>query len=206
MQNNVGSETRIRIKTDCFTPIDWVKVSYETLYVNNDCISLVNKEKLLKKSHYFKSKTCTSCSLSDIFKFNIPVSIKSFQKVFDYINTDSTTITDDTVFEMLKITEVLQIKCLYNKCLNHYVKKLTCTKFDNEQLDQNIDVTQTDKNMKSKIIVSQTKVLKEEDTLNVRLNKENVIKVKKRICLTNRTTSKQLLRTVMQTIKINLLK
>ena len=174
MEKNVSKKDN-DIKSKTIIPAKRIKLIYETLNIllNKDHIFVVQKKKILEKSLYFKSKFSILGCNSDIIEVNIPVTKKSFQNVVDYVNTDTINISDDTVVEMLKIAKKIQIQCLYNNCLNHYVKKITNTTFHIGLLDLNTDTPQTDNNIK-------TQVLTEEENLSVCFNKENVIKVNKK--------------------------
>ena len=138
-------------ENESIIPVKRIKIQYETINIllYKEHLFVVKKEKLFKKSFYFKSKSSISGCYSDTIKVSIPVTKKSFENVINYVNTDTIKITDDTVVEMLKITEFFQIKCLYNKCLDHYVNKLTSTTIGSELLSLNIDKPQTDKKIRT---------------------------------------------------------
>ena len=64
---------------------------------------MVNKEKLLKKSHYFKSitKSCFADHKSEFTEVSIPVSFECFKMVIHYLITDIIDISENTVLEIL---------------------------------------------------------------------------------------------------------
>ena len=105
-----------------------IQTSEETLKVrlNGDHILMVSKEKLLEKSHYFKSitKSCFSDYKSEFTEVSIPVRIDIFKQVIDYVSTDVINFEKDNIFEIFQISDYLQIECLRKMCLDHFIYNL----------------------------------------------------------------------------------
>ena len=130
MQNSDESE-----KESATTQKD-IQTTEETLKVrlNKDHVLLVSKEKLLEKSHYFKSitKSCFADHKSEFTEVTIPVSCESFKKVIDYVTTDIINISNNTVFEVFQISDYLQIESLQKMCLDHFIYNLNKKTLDHQ--------------------------------------------------------------------------
>ena len=137
MQNNKVPENDKNSKTESLTSQKEIKTSHETLKLrlNNKNIFLVNKAKLLEKSHYFRAitKHCFADHKSVFTEVNIPVSIESFNKVLNYITNDTIDISSNTIFEISKLVDYLQIEGL-NKTmfLDHFVFSLNSKTLDHQ--------------------------------------------------------------------------
>ena len=136
MENSGASETD-NIKNKSITTQKAIKVEEEeTLKVrlNKDHFLVVNKEKLLEKSHYFKSitKSCFSDHRSEYTEVSIPVSIEIFTQVLDYVTNDIINITIDTLFEIFQISDYLQIEDLSKMCWDHYIYNLNRKTLDDQ--------------------------------------------------------------------------
>ena len=108
----------------------------ETLKVrlNKDHILLVNKEKLIKKSYYFKlaTKSCFVDHKSEFTEVTIPVSFECFKKVIHYVNTDIIDISNNNVFQIFQISDYLQIECLSKMCLDDFIYNLNIKTLDDQ--------------------------------------------------------------------------
>ena len=108
----------------------------ETLKVrlNKDHVLVVNKQKLLEKSHYFKSitKSCFADHKSEFTEVTIPVKFESFQKVIEYIITDKITLSNDTAVEIYPICDYLQIEDLSEMCFDYFVYNLNIKTLDQQ--------------------------------------------------------------------------
>ena len=137
MQNSCVSEKENNSKNDnIYTQKDIQTTEDETLKVrlNKDHVLVVNKKKLLEKSHYFKSITniCFADHKSEFTEVTILVSFDSFKKVIDYVMTDVININNDTVFEVYQISDYLQIGVLGKMCLDHFIYSLNIKTLDHQ--------------------------------------------------------------------------
>ena len=137
MQNRDTSEIDRKLGTDIFTVSNDIQTTMdETLKVrlNKDHIIMVNKEKLLEKSHYFKSITnpCFADHKSEFTEVTFSVSFELFKMVIDYVITDIINICSDTVLEILEISEYLQIDSLIKVCLDHFIYNLNIKTLDHQ--------------------------------------------------------------------------
>ena len=137
MEKSGASELDNIIKPENITTQQDIQTTEcETLKVrlNKDHVLMVNKEKLLEKSHYFKSitKSCFADSNSEFTEVSIPVSFQIFKKVMYYVITDVINICNDSVFEIFQISDYLQIQCLQKMCLNHFIYNLNIKTLDDQ--------------------------------------------------------------------------
>ena len=112
-------------------------IKEETLKVrlNKDQVLFVPKEKLLEKSHYFKSitKSCFADFKSEFTEVSLPVTSDVFKQVIEYVSTDVINMNNDVIFEVFQISDYLQIECLSKMCLDHFIYNLNIKNLD-EQL------------------------------------------------------------------------
>ena len=101
---------------------------------NKEHIFVVNKEKLIEKSHYFKSitKSCFADHKSEFVEVNIPASFELFKQVIDYLVTDHIDIDANDVFELLKVSDYLDIECLSSLCFNCFIFNLYLKTLDHQ--------------------------------------------------------------------------
>ena len=95
-------------------------------FLNKVNLKKVNKQKLLKKSAYFRAitKTCYRDHLSDLIEITIPASYAVFNKVVEFINTGVITINIKTVFETCHLAIYFELDCLRQLCLDHFTFNL----------------------------------------------------------------------------------
>ena len=135
MENSETSDNNIKCK-NVTTQIDIQTTEDETLKVrlNKDHVLVVNKKKLLEKSHYFKliTNSCFADHKSQFIEVSIPVSFESFKKVICYVITDVININNDTLFEVFQISDYLQIETLSKMCFDTYTYNLNIKTLDHQ--------------------------------------------------------------------------
>ena len=129
MRNNIAPEKDKKIgtvNTSIINDIQAAKDKILKVRLNKKQVLLVNKEKLVEKSHYFKliTKPCFADHKSEFTEVTFPVSVAFFEKVIFYLITDIIDISNDTVFEIFQISDYLQIESLTKICLNHFIYNL----------------------------------------------------------------------------------
>ena len=137
MQNSDESEKYSNLMTEITTTHKASPTTEdETLKVrlNKKHVLVVNKQKLLEKSPYFKSitKSCFADHKSEFTEVTIPVNLKSFIQVSVYVMTDLINITSSNASEILQISDYLQMDCLSKMCLDHFVYNLNVKTLDHQ--------------------------------------------------------------------------
>ena len=102
--------------------------------LNKDDVFVVNKEKMLEKSHYFNSitKSCFADHKSEFTDVCIPTSADDFKQVIDYVSTDTINLTNDNIFEIFQVADYLQIESLSQVCFDFFIHNLNSKTVDQQ--------------------------------------------------------------------------
>ena len=95
-------------------------------YRDDDLVIKVDKQKLFKKSGYFRAmyKTCYKDHKSDFIDVNFPEKEEIFIKVMQLIVSDSITLDINSIFETYHLAVYFQMNCLQQFCLDHFTLNL----------------------------------------------------------------------------------
>ena len=95
-------------------------------YHNEHLKAVVDRQKLLQKSGYFKAmfKECYGDYKSDFIDAYFPGSEEVFNNVMQLVSNDTITLDINSIFETYHLALFLQVDCLQQLCLDHFTLNL----------------------------------------------------------------------------------